>query len=831
MAASSTRKLILAEKPQVARDLAKVLRVSGRSDGALVGEHYVITWCIGHLVELCEPHEYDAAWKPWRIDRLPMLPSPFKLRPISGSFKQWRAVKKLLQDRTFSSVINACDAGREGELIFRLCYELAGCRLPIERLWISSLTEQAIEKGIAQLRPGRDFDDLARAARCRSEADWLVGMNATRAVTVWRRGEQQVLCSLGRVQTPTLGLLVSREQQIRQFVPADYFEVHVQLHREKEPGQFVAQWHFGKVRRLRDLALAAQLVTRDQSAPIVVEQVEEKRLREPPPLLFDLTSLQRTCNRRFGFSAQHTLALAQKLYEQHKLLSYPRTDSRHLGRDLIGQLSRLFSAVGESPTYAGFATQAAERSPPSRVFQDHKVTDHHAIIPTTTSLSAQRLSALSVDERKLHDLVVRRFLGAFFPDAEFAQTTVTVRVDANGVAPNGTPEPDEQGRLTTLPGPPDRYVAQGKQRLVAGWQQVAGLDGEGPTRRKPSAEDADGDEETDDGLANQALPRLHKGDLLVGTFAVQTKQTKPPPRYSDASLLAAMESAGKQLSDEELRRAMRDAGLGTPATRASVIETLISRRYIERRGKQLWPTALGIDLIEKLPDPSLASAELTGQWEARLNRMARGEESPVDFMRGIVEYVQQFIGKVRTLPAPMAIAVESESATRAGGRPVRAEALAKVGRKPRREPSAPGPRTWREATGSAVAEKPLRKQPTARAQQDRPLPGTKVLPTLRCPRCGAASLIWGKQAWGCGDYRTCRLVIPFVVADASLSLRNLATLVTTGKVQLSRHGKRQQLRLTVDGEPSVQSEAKAEKSPSPVRKPRGPVKSGADLAP
>lgn len=804
MAGSSTRKLILAEKPQVARDLAKVLGVTGRSDGALTSDRYVITWCIGHLVELCEPHEYDPAWKPWRLDKLPILPQPFKLRPIRSGFKQWKVVRALLKDRSFSSVVNACDAGREGELIFRLCYELAGCRLPIERLWISSLTEQAIGHGMTHLQPGQAFDDLARAARCRSEADWLVGMNATRAVTVWRRGQQSVLCSLGRVQTPTLGILVLREQQIRRFVPSDYFEVQAQLRRENDPVQFVAQWQFGKLRRLASQTIADELAARDRPAPVVVDSVEEKRLREPPPLLFDLTSLQRTCNRRFGWSAQHTLSVAQKLYEEHKLLSYPRTDSRYLGRDLIGQLPRLFAAIAESQTYAGFVAQLERVSPPSRVFQDQRVTDHHAIIPTTTNLTPQRIGSLPPDERKLHDVVVRRFVGAFFPDAEFAQTTVTVRVDAMGDAPKDKLEPDEHGRLCALPLPPDRYVAQGRQRLVAGWQDVAGLDGEGPSRRKSGGDDLGSDDEGDDSMVQQALPRLGKGDVLVGAFVVQKKQTKAPPRFSEAALLSAMESAGKQLSDEALRRAMKDSGLGTPATRAAVIETLISRQYIERRGKQLWPTPLGIDLIEKLPDPSLASAELTGQWEARLNRMARGEDRATDFMSGIASYVEQFIGKVRGLPPPAAVALPTDA-------PVRAPAKSH-----RRRSRAASSSATRSSSEKAVRRDTVRKSRLdsvakprrSSAASSRPSPGSPLVPTVCCPRCQSASMIWGKQAWGCGDYRNCRLVVPFAIDGVSLSLANLGKLLSTGKVTLSRQGKRLSLRLKPGQDPAVAVETK-----------------------
>jgi DNA topoisomerase-3 len=840
----TTRKLILAEKPQVARDLAKVLGVSGRSDGALTSERYVITWCIGHLVELCEPHEYDPAWKPWRIDRLPMLPKPFKLRPIRTSLRQWKVVRELLRSRSFAAVINACDAGREGELIFRLCYELAGCRLPIERLWISSLTEQAISQGLSSLRPGREFDNLASAARCRTEADWLVGMNATRAVTVWRRGADSVLCSLGRVQTPTLGIMVQREQQIRRFVPCDYFEVQARLRRRdaKPPDSvtFVALFQHGKHKRLATRDLADLLVQRDTPAEAIVESVEEKKLREPPPLLFDLTSLQRTCNRRFGWSAQHTLSQAQRLYEAHKLLSYPRTDSRHLGRDLIPQLPRLFAAVAESPVYARFATSLAQVLPPRRVFQDQKVTDHHAIIPTTTTLTAARLAALSGDERKLHDVVVRRFLGVFYPDAEFAQTTLLIRVDAVGEPSVGPVLPvlpllvDAEGRLPTLPPPPDRYQAQGKQRLVAGWQEVAGLEGDGPVRRKGSEDSDGGDDEGEEPLQNQLLPRLREGERVVGDFSVLAKQTRPPPRYSDASLLSAMESAGKQLDDEELRRIMKDTGLGTPATRASVIETLISRRYIDRRGKQLWPTELGMDLIGKLPEASLASAELTGQWEARLNRMARGEDSAADFMTSIVTYVEQLVGKVRGTPPPAALtssaamspAEPRQRSKRSTAAPAKHSTAAPAKRSTaapaKRFTAAPAKRSNSVSKRSNAVPKRSTAVSAMRPESKHPAPGTVVEPALVCPRCKSAPLIWGRSAWGCQDYRSCRLVIPFVVADCRLALRNVAALVRSGRAQVTRQGKRLGLQLRTLDDPAVVldgaiTRAKGDADPQQVR--------------
>ena len=677
------RKLILAEKPAVARDLARVLGIAARGEGSFAGDRYVITWCIGHLVELCEPAEYDPAWRRWAMSSLPMLPPRFQLRPSRATARQWRVVRELLQKREFAAVINACDAGREGELIFRYCYELADSRLPIERLWISSLTEQAIAQGFARLRPGGELDALAAAARCRSEADWLVGMNATRAVTLWRRSEQDVLCSLGRVQTPTLGLLAGREKAIIEFVPRDYFEVHAALGTaaaEAPSERFTGIWKHDGNRRLGERALGEAIVRRDEPLPAVVESVEEKTVREPPPLLFDLGALQQTANRRFGWSAKHTLSIAQALYEQHKLLTYPRTDSRHLSSDLIPQLPKIFAAVTEQPAFAPLLPTLSAAKPPRRVFQDSKVTDHHAIIPTPVTHTSARLSALSPDESKLLDLVARRFLAAFFPDAEFLQTRVVVRVGEAAAAAelsarkrkSRTAAPDSAPAeaaarenpaaaaaepIMELPPPPDRYHGQGRVRLRSGWQEVAGIAEERAARGPAAARNTEAAEPDDEAEAAQSLPRLHEGQLLRAAYEVKSKKTQPPPRYTEATLLLAMAGAGKQLDDEALQEAMKDRGLGTPATRAAVIETLLDRGYIVRNGKQLQPTPLGMDLIARLPVPSLGSAQLTGEWEERLARMARGQESRAGFMADIAAYVQQIITAVKSAAPPTAVAL------------------------------------------------------------------------------------------------------------------------------------------------------------------------------
>ncbi|HTA20461.1 MAG TPA: DNA topoisomerase, partial [Polyangia bacterium] len=520
--------LVIAEKPSVARDLARVLGVRGAGKHAIEGAGRVLTWCIGHLVELEEPAAYDGRWKSWRLDTLPMIPTAFKLRPVPGTRDQLRAVRELLRDRRFTEVVNACDAGREGELIFRYVYELAGSRLPIRRLWISSLTDEAIRAGFAGLRPGADFDALAAAARSRSEADWLVGMNATRAVTVSARGSaprpsrppqrgqkaqgDSPLYSIGRVQTPTLAIVVRRELEIREFTPRDYWEIRgvftPGLARGASAEKVTATWGVTPpdakaVRsRLGARALADGLVARDEAFATssdgvpVVERLRQRRVREPPPFLFDLTSLQRTANRRYGLSATATLAAAQALYERHKILTYPRTDSRHLTGDMHKELPKIFGAMAALPDYAPFAQPLLD-APPARsrrVFDDAKVHDHHAIIPTGKPV---RLDDLPRDERRIFDLVARRFLGAFHPDAEFALTDVVIRVGAPGEKERvaGVPRgdaagaPTDEGFVTTLPPPPDRYFARGRVRLVAGWQAVAQL---GETREGERRRGGDG---------------------------------------------------------------------------------------------------------------------------------------------------------------------------------------------------------------------------------------------------------------------------------------------------------------------------------------------------
>jgi DNA topoisomerase-3 len=741
--------LVIAEKPSVARDLARVLDVRPSGKSCFEGKDRVVTWCIGHLVELDEPASYDGRWKAWRMDTLPMVPAEFKLRAVPSTRAQLHAVCDLLRDKRFSEVINACDAGREGELIFRYVYQLASSHIPIKRLWISSLTDEAIRKGFASLRAGRDMEALADAARCRSEADWLVGLNATRAVTIrHRRGDNSTLFSVGRVQTPTLGILVEREKQIRAFVPHDYWLLKAEL-TTGAGAKFPATFALGKANRFAsaDLAETVQARDREHSAaadPVgpVVESLKQSKSREPPPLLFDLTSLQRTANKRFGLSAKDTLEAAQALYERFKVLTYPRTDSRHLTGDMAKEIDRIVGGVEKIADYAGFAHALLEQPPRpgKRVFDDAKVSDHHAIIPTGKAVDPK---SLGHNEQRIFDLVVRRFLGAFYPDAEFAQTEVVVRVGPDTGVDTAAPVAGDAASIASLPPLPDRFVARGKVRLAAGWQEVAGFgdDADDKPGKKGKKKDEDEDES-----ATSILPPLAEGERLSGDFATVAKKTKPPSRHTEATLLSAMENAGKLVDDEEMRAAMKDSGLGTPATRASIIETLLKRTFVIREGKHLVPTPMGIGLIDAIPVQNLASPELTGNWEARLARIARGEEQRSVFMGDIASYVKEIVDAIRTT-APMVDV------------PVMAQ----------KPPSGKGARTPRRRAKKVEAAASAPVVPSA------PKPG---FADLRCPVCKQGQVITGKRGWGCSRWREgCKFVVWFEENGKKRSEADLRAIV------------------------------------------------------
>jgi DNA topoisomerase-3 len=550
------------------------------------------------------------------VEDLPILPVEFKYHPSERTLEQFRVISALLGREDVTTVVNAADAGREGELIFDLVYTLAGCRKPVERLWISSLTRDAIIEGFRNLKPAGEYEGLRDSAHARQRADWLVGINATRAQTVRaRRAGHEGVFSLGRVQTPTLALIVERDKEIAEFVPTDYFEVVATF--GAPGGEYRGRW-FGKDGSRFDKREDAEAVVRKvQGRRGAVQSVEKKAAREKPPLLHDLTSLQRAANVRHAFTATKTLELAQSLYEK-KFLTYPRTSSRHLSKAVAEEIEAHVRAASVGP-YVPFIEKILANGKPKltgRHVDDKKVTDHHAVIPTKQQIKPD---ALSPDEKRIYDLVARRFLAAFFPDAELERTTVVTEAEG------------------------ERFITRGTVVLKAGWREVE-PPGRGGARASEEGTKKSGD---DDEEESAELPPLKAKDPaeVLGAEA-QAKQTKAPPRYSESSLLGAMETAGKKVEDEELRLAMKEAGLGTPATRASIIETLLKREYVTREKKSLVATAKGAALIKMLPSPLLKSAELTGRWEQKLSRMARREYELDSFMVEVRAMVSELVAQI-----------------------------------------------------------------------------------------------------------------------------------------------------------------------------------------
>src|SRR4051812_8797518 len=605
--------LIVAEKPSVARDIASALPGSFSSSADkshLSGDGYVITWAVGQLVGLAPPDSYDPRFKKWRFADLPILPDRFTLVPNDEkSKKQLDAIHKLMKSDEVEDVVNACDAAREGELIFAYIYETSKAGKPVRRLWLNSMTSKAIVDAFERLRPGEDMKPLEAAARSRAEADWLGGMNATRAATVRLRAAFDSTGSLGRVQTPTLALVARREEEIRAFKPEPYWLVEADFAADDER-LYSGRYLGGK--RI-DEPLAGRIVEECRDRQGLITKLEKKEERERSQLLYDLTSLQRDANTRFGFSAKRTLGAAQKLYEQHKAITYPRTNSRWLSSELIPEIRPTAELVGRNGAYAkaaAYVTALADL-PLGRVVDDKKVSDHHAIIPTK---AAHDLAKMGADERKIYDLVARRFLAIFHPDAVFERTRVETTV-ADHV-----------------------FRTSGRVLVEAGWRSAYGQE----------ADTSDAPE--DDGGGDQMLPKLDQGeDVAVRRVESLRKETQPPRRFTEASLLGAMETAGKDIDDAELREAMKDSGLGTPATRASIIERLISVEYIEREGRALHATDKGVQVISLLGEHPLTSAQLTGDWERRLARIEQGEDSRPAFMDDIVKFTTDTVAELDKL--------------------------------------------------------------------------------------------------------------------------------------------------------------------------------------
>jgi len=621
------KKLIIAEKPSVAADIARALGGFTRKGDYFESDKHVLSSAVGHLLELTLPEKYDVKRGKWSFSRLPVIPPHFDLAPIERSESRLNLLLRLMKRKDVTGLINACDAGREGELIFRYIAQHARNKKPIERLWLQSMTPASIREGFGALRADRELLPLADAAKSRSEADWLIGINGTRAMTAFNSKEGGFyLTTVGRVQTPTLAILVEREERIRAFTSRDYWEVHARF--GAKAGEYPGRWFDTGFKKDDDGERKAERLWKKAEAEAIVAACrgktgiaseETKPSTQLSPLLYDLTSLQREANGRFGFPARMTLSLAQALYERHKVLTYPRTDARALPEDYLGTVKKTLEELGDTRDFAPFAKQILKQGwvkPNKRIFDNSKISDHFAIIPTL-----QTPRNLNEAEQKLYDLVVRRFLAVFYPAAEYLQTTRITRVGEH------------------------QFKTEGKVLENPGWLAVYGRAG---------------------GEENENLPPITPDEKVpVREIDVQANQTKPPPRYTEATLLSAMEGAGKLVEDDELRAAMAAKGLGTPATRAAIIEGLIREQYVIREGRELVPTPKAFSLmfaLHMLHIVELGSPELTGEWEHKLKLIEAGKLTREEFMKGINDLVKNVVGVIKngeipdvvyaTVPAP-----------------------------------------------------------------------------------------------------------------------------------------------------------------------------------
>ncbi|MCK5051152.1 MAG: DNA topoisomerase III [Candidatus Cloacimonetes bacterium] len=591
------KSLVLAEKPSVGKDLGRVLKCRPRGRGFMEGDKYVVTWALGHLVTLAEPEVYDAKFKRWNLEDLPMMPDKMKLKVIKQTSQQFRTVKSLLQRKDISEVIIATDAGREGELVARWIIMLGGWKKkPMKRLWISSQTDTAIKDGFANLKPAQNYDSLFHAAVGRAEADWLVGLNVTRALTC----KFDARLNAGRVQTPTLALIVEREEVIRKFIPTKFWKLNVIC------TGFTASRQDSKGNdRIFDKVKADDLLAKLKGKNAIVTSVTRKSRSESAPLAYDLTELQRDANRRYGMSAKDTLRHTQILYERFKLVTYPRTDSRYITKDMIPTLKQRLQQVSK----AGYSKQAQpllqkEINPTTRFVNDAKVSDHHAIIPTEIPV---HLNLLSNDEKKIYDLIVKRFITVLYPPYKFEQVIVLLEIEK------------------------ETFRATGRIVKELGWRAVSSIM-------------KDDDEEE---VSSRSIPELVKGQIVnVNDLKLVASQTKPPSRYNEATLLTAMENPGKFIEDEELRDSIK-GGLGTPATRAEIIEKIIRGYYVERIGKEMVPTAKAFELIRLVPE-TLKHPELTAEWEKRLGKIITGEENKQRFIADIKQSTIDLIKKIKS---------------------------------------------------------------------------------------------------------------------------------------------------------------------------------------
>lgn len=632
--------LVIAEKPSVARDYARVLGCSKKGEGCLMGDDYIVSWAVGHLIELCEPEKYDEKYKRWVFSDLPIMPKEMQLQVIRGNGKQFQILKKLMNSKEVSSIICGTDSGREGELIFRYIYQVAGCKKPFERLWVSSMTDEAIRKGFADLKSGKEYDSLYESAKCRSEADWLVGINGSRAFTI----KYDSLLSIGRVQTPTLSIIVKRQQEIDDFVPENYYEVkltHPAGLNRPEDAAFTSGWV-----RVAEKQKETKIASKEEAQRIadgakaigtaIVENITKTPGKQLPPLLYDLTELQRDANRKYGYSANKTLQLAQSLYEKHKLLTYPRTDSRYLPDDMKDTVRNTLHAIN-IPDFHAWLMGIKELGFNKRIIDNSKITDHHAIIPTPRKPD---LDKLSKEESNVYRMVCQRLIEVFYPAYEYETTEVTMVVSGE--------EPSYR----------ERFLARGRVITELGFMSLRRSDPDvsqnvdAGKKKKTAKTEKEEDAE---------LPEMKEGQLIpIQKAAVAEKKTQPPKPFTEATLLTAMEYAGKYIEDEDLKEEMDKLSLGTPATRAAIIERLIQVKYIYRSGKALIPTDKGKQLIKIVP-PELKSPEMTGKWERSLDRIYLGNMDPTRFRGSIERYVRYIVGEAAR---PMDVVFEKEDRKR-----------------------------------------------------------------------------------------------------------------------------------------------------------------------
>lgn len=691
----------IAEKPSVAREIAKVLGANTSHKGYMEGNGYQVTWTFGHLCTLKEPQDYTDNWKRWSLGSLPMIPPRFSIKLIedAGGEEQFHIIEGLM--RQAEKVINCGDAGQEGELIQRWVMQKAGCQCPVYRLWVSSLTEEAIREGFSQLKEQSAYTKLYEAGLSRAIGDWLLGMNATRLYTL-RYGSNRQVLSIGRVQTPTLALIVNRQAEIDHFKPEPFWELKT-IYRgvtfSSTKGKFTTQ---EEGEAFLDIV---------RQADFEVTAIGEKKGKEFAPRLFDLTSLQVECNKKFAFSADDTLKLIQSLYEK-KVTTYPRVDTTFLSDDLYPKVPQTLKGLVDYTELTTPLLQLQKLPKSKRVFDNSKVTDHHAIIPTGVPAKG-----LSDAEQKVYDLVARRFIAAFYPDCEISTTTV-------------------QGKVGKV-----EFKVSGKQILKPGWRVVFGADQKDP--------DSDTPEEN-----NGVLPHFDKGESGPHQPLLKEGSTQPPKPYTEATLLRAMETAGKLVENDELRDALKENGIGRPSTRAAIIETLFKRHYIRKERKNLYPTATGVELIATIHDELLKSAELTGLWEKKLRQIERGTYEARTFLDELKQLVHQVVYNVLSDQSGRTITIEQPATEPAKKeRKPRSKSTSETGEKPQAKP---------KRTKKAEA--------TASPTTDNSVP--------HCPLCGKGTLLRGKSAYGCSEYKNgCTFRLDYTTYGNNLTDQQLIELI------------------------------------------------------